>query len=385
MMTSLRKRNYWVEKIEELLALRSVLWLSGVRRSGKTTLCQSLERGEFFDCELPRVRTQLEDPETFFKRLSGKRVILDEIQRLYNPSEVLKIAADHFPKVQVVATGSSTLSARRKFKDTLTGRKYELWLTPSICRDLDDWGNLNLSTRMVRGGLPPFLLSKSGLDRDFQEWLDSFWAKDIQELFVIDKRAAFFRFLELLFRQSGQLFEAQAFSAPCEVSRQTIMNYLDILETTHLATVLRPYVGGSAAEIKSQPKVYGFDTGFVCYFAGIDEPDSEEKGQLLEHLTLNELQARFHRDTLFYWRNKAKNEIDFVVKPGRGNAVYAIECKNRYKNFDPSAMNAFRKFHPIGRNLLVALDVDEVSERRVGTLDLVQCPLNALAKQLVSQ
>jgi hypothetical protein len=50
-------------------------------------------------------------------RPAGSIVVLDEIHRLTNPSEVLKIAADHFPKVRVVATGSSTLAARRKFKD----------------------------------------------------------------------------------------------------------------------------------------------------------------------------------------------------------------------------------------------------------------------------
>ena len=50
-------------------------------------------------------------------------IVLDEIHRLENPSEVLKIAADHFPHLRVLATGSSTLAARRKFRYTLTGRK----------------------------------------------------------------------------------------------------------------------------------------------------------------------------------------------------------------------------------------------------------------------
>jgi predicted AAA+ superfamily ATPase len=46
-----------------------------------------------------------------------------------------------------------------------------------------------------------------------------------------------------------------------------VQSYLSILETTLLATVLRPYHGG-AAEIRTQPKVYGFDTGFVAYHRG---------------------------------------------------------------------------------------------------------------------
>jgi len=33
------------------------------RRVGKTYLCQSLPDIEYFDCELPRVRRMMEDPE----------------------------------------------------------------------------------------------------------------------------------------------------------------------------------------------------------------------------------------------------------------------------------------------------------------------------------
>jgi hypothetical protein len=59
-------------------------------------------------------------------------------------------------------------------------------------------------------------------DQDYEEWLSSYWAKDLSELFVVEKKAAFMRFLELLFARSGRLFEAQAFAAPGEISRPTV-------------------------------------------------------------------------------------------------------------------------------------------------------------------
>ena len=130
------KRHFWLNKIAEGLQKRSVLWLSGVRRVGKTVLCKSLPNIEYFDCELPRVRKMMEDPQSFLDDLKGRTVVMDEVHRLANPSEVLKIAADHFPETKIVATGSSTLGASAKFKDTLSGRKYELWLTPMITEDL---------------------------------------------------------------------------------------------------------------------------------------------------------------------------------------------------------------------------------------------------------
>jgi uncharacterized protein len=194
-----------------------------------------LKTFEYFDCELPSIRRAMEDPETFLRSLGRKRVVLDEIHRLPNPSELLKIAADHFPGVRILATGSSTLGASRRFRDTLAGRKSELWLTPMIAADLADFGNTDLKHRLLRGGLPPFFMAEELPERDFQEWMDAYWAKDIQELFRLERKASFQRFFELMLAHSGGIFEATKFTAPCEVSRTTISNYLAVLEATSVA------------------------------------------------------------------------------------------------------------------------------------------------------
>lgn len=125
-------RNGWIQRIINAWTRRSVIWLSGVRRAGKTMLCQNLPNIDYFDCELPRVRQVLEEPESFLEGTRGKFIVLDEIHRLHNPSELLKIAADHFPETKIIATGSSTLEASSKFKDTLTGRRERIWLTPML-------------------------------------------------------------------------------------------------------------------------------------------------------------------------------------------------------------------------------------------------------------
>ena len=81
----MKLRSFWIEQISAALTQRSVLWLSGVRRAGKTSLCKGLPDAEYFDCELPRTRRLMEDPEGFLKDLGGRLVILDEIHRLSNP------------------------------------------------------------------------------------------------------------------------------------------------------------------------------------------------------------------------------------------------------------------------------------------------------------
>ena len=149
------QREWWQEKLESAWKERSIVWLSGVRRAGKTLLCRSLPDTDYFDCELPRTRRLLDDPEDFLDQHRGRRVILDEIHRLSNPSQLLKIAADHYRDTKVMATGSSTLGASRKFRDTLAGRKAEVWLTPMTREDLSSFVRTvcRTSLRSKRGAL----------------------------------------------------------------------------------------------------------------------------------------------------------------------------------------------------------------------------------------
>jgi predicted AAA+ superfamily ATPase len=373
------KRRFWHARLEQAWRERRVVWLAGVRRAGKTCLCQSLDTVEYFDCELPRVRRLLEDPESFLDSIRGKRVILDEIHRLQDPTEVLKIAADHYPDTRVIATGSSTLAASTKFRDSLTGRKRDLILSPLILADLEDFGRTDLSHRLLRGGLPPMFLADALPERDFQEWLDGYWAKDIQELFRLERRASFLRFCELVLAQSGGIFEATRFTRPCEVSRPTIANYLSVLEATLVATVVRPFSSRSTAEIIAAPKVYGFDTGFVCAFRGWTELRREDLGQLWEHLVLNELRASLQSEPIQYWRDKVGHEVDFVIAR-RGRPPVAIECKWSANGFDPRGLGAFRRRYPEGENLLVAADVERAQTRRFGELAVRFISLSGVAE-----
>jgi predicted AAA+ superfamily ATPase len=331
----MKPRSFWQRVMQAACRRRSVVWLAGVRRAGKTVLCQSLPRAEYFDLELPRARRAWEDPEAMLASLRGRLVVLDEIHRFGNPSEILKIAADHYPDVRIVATGSSSLGASAKFRDTLAGRKAEVWLTPMNERDLRDFGNEDLLHRFTRGGLPPFFLAERLPERDFQEWMEAYWAKDILELFRLEKRDSFQKFAELLMAQSGGV----------------------VLEATFVAHVPRPFSTHRATEIVSAPKVYGFDTGFVCYHRGWHRLRKEDMGLLWEHYVLNEIHARLQSRRVLYWRDKRDHEVDFVIAPRRGAPV-AIECKWSTGDFDPRNLVSFRTQYPRSTLLVVGHDVD---------------------------
>ena len=227
---------------------------------------------------------------------------------------------------------------------------------------------------MHRGGLPPFFLARRVDDKDYEEWIGSYWAKDLSELFLIEKKAAFMKFVELIFAQSGGLFEAQSLAAPCEVSRPTVQHWLSVLETTLLVAVLRPYYGTAANEIKARPKVYAFDTGFVSYFRGWESLRDDDRGQLLEHLVLGEIAARFGTARLHYWRDKQQHEVDFVLEIGRRRELLAIECKSSAAKYDPSGLQAFRRKHARGKNFVVTLRSTEKHRKSFGDTEVQFVP-----------
>ncbi len=362
-------RRPWADLILDAWASRPICWLQGVRRTGKTVLAKSIADTDYYDCELPSVRRDLRDPERFLDGHAGRRIVLDEIHRLDDAAELLKIAADHHPRIRVLATGSSSLGARAKFRDTLAGRKREVWLTPMTHADTVAFGQPSIEHRLAHGGLPPFFLAKSPPERDYQEWLDAFWAKDVQELFRIEKRAPFARLFEMLLVESGSIFEATRFARACEISRQTVMNYLDVLEATFVMHVVRPFATNTSAEIVAAPRVYGFDTGFVAYHRGWVPLRRDDYGPLWEHLVLNELHAATQRREVQYWRTKSGHEVDFILAPRKASPM-AIECKWSQDAFDPAAMQAFRQRYPKGENVLAAADVKRESRRRIGGLEV---------------
>jgi uncharacterized protein len=226
-------------------------------------------------------------------------------------------------------------------------------------------GNTDLKHRLLRGGLPPFFMAEEVPERDFQEWMDAYWAKDIQELFRLERKASFQRFFELMLAQSGGIFEATKFAAPCEVSRTTISNYLAVLEATSVAIVLRPFSSRRGNEIIAAPKVYGFDTGFACAYRGWVEVRPEDLGRLWEHFILNELTARLQPSALRYWRDKQGHEVDFIWLPRSGKPL-AIECKWSARDCDPGPLLLFGRAYPKFELTVVTMDAEPGFTRQFG-------------------
>ncbi len=354
----MKRRSQWVERIHALWEKRSIVWLSGARRVGKTTLCKQISEAIYFNCDLPSTQRRLEDPEFFLSSQPGGRpVILDEVHRIADPSSVLKIAADEFPHLKVLATGSSTLQATSKFRDSLSGRKHTVQLTPVLWRECQgEFGPPDFDKRLLHGGFPELLLADAPDPSFFEEWMDSFFARDIQELFSVRNRSGFLKLLRLVCHRSGGQLEISDLAKESGLSRQTVMAHLEAMEIAHALTRVPPFHGGGHREIIRQPKVYAFDTGLVAHVRGWESLRDGDRGQLWEHLVLDELRVSRPGQAIHYWRDKSQREIDFVVK-AKGKAVDAIEVKVNPDAFDARALSVFREAYPEGENLLVCPNV----------------------------
>jgi uncharacterized protein len=163
--------------------------------------------------------------------------------------------------------------------------------------------------------------------------------------------------------------DATALSRLCGLSRPTVLTYLDVLELTHVAAVIRPYSGGGKRELVRQPKVYGFDTGFVAFARGWSQLRPDDCGLLWEHLVLERLQSDPASPEVMYWRDKDQHEIDFVV-PTRDGGVDAIECKWDATHFSVKNLQVFRALHPTGRNIVIATNIPKPYTRELGGLSI---------------
>ena len=375
----MKPRPFWLKRIEESWREAPIAWLCGVRRSGKTTLAGSIapEKTLYINCDLPIVEEMLRDPQVFFRGCSKPIVIFDEIHQLRDPARVLKIGADVFPKLKILATGSSTLSASKKFRDTLTGRKRMVHLTPVLWDELPVFGE-TLEQRLFKGGLPDALLSPTKQPLFYREWIDSFFARDIQRLFSFRDMNRFNAMFEYILRQSGGQFEVTKAAKDLGITRPTVESHLSALEMTRAVAVLRPFHGNGKSEIIKQPKVYAFDTGFVSFARGWDPLRHEDLGALWEHLVLEHLQAHFSHTPIRYWRDKTGKELDFVLEKRRCE-VDAIECKWNPGAFDCSALKLFRSYYPKGRNYLVTPSGTTSYIKQYCNLNVRICTPTALA------
>lgn len=129
--------------------------------------------------------------------------------------------------------------------------------------------------------------------------------------------------------------EYSELSGISDFSFATLKKYFNFLSKTYICELVKPFFKNKRKEIVKNRKIYFYDTGLRNFIVKDFRPLGQrgDLGALLENslwmqLLKNSYQAQ-------YWRDKNKNEIDFIIDLGE-NKIAAIEVKNnknKCKNF----------------------------------------------------
>lgn len=102
---------------------------------------------------------------------------------------------------------------------------------------------------------------------------------------------------------------------------------------------------------------------------------------LWEHLVLDTLQGIVNNGNLFYWQDKTKRELDFVIRQSAGR-VEVVECNINADHAKLSAIRAFRMIYPAGQNFVVSPSVKNACRIRWQNHPFTVCNTHHMAELL---
>jgi len=322
--------------------------LIGPRQAGKSTLIWKTIGSEaqpyvYINCEEKTLQELCSSPVLFLDEIDklvpqARGFFFDESQHLEEAGLFLKGLADLRYGKPIVATGSSSFHLHAKTRESLAGRAERRMLLPLgvaelVPNDVAETVRIMEGQRiwekfMLWGGYPEAVLSKAPQDV-LGRLVEAFVLRDASDLYMIKNPQAFRKLLEISASQVGNLVNYSNFAEVLGVSVNTVSQYLNILEESHILRLLPPFVGGKRAEILSRPKLYFLDNGLRNFLFGGFQPiqSRADIGALMENLVFSELckNMRPLLDTLHFWRSSSQAEVDFILK--RGSACTAIEVK----------------------------------------------------------
>lgn len=359
------------------LRKKQITVITGMRRTGKTTLLQKLldfsplKNKIYIDLERMDNRQVFSEPnyENVILALNQRGIdfkeksliAIDEIQLVPNISSVIKYLYDNY-NIKFIVTGSSSYYLKDMFTESLAGRKKVFELYPLDfgeflgfnnikCSPLKKFENNFLLSEYQRlnflydsfiayGSFPEIVLSKSVSDKKdlLKDIIDSYINIDIRTLSDFKYSNDLFKLISLLSSRIGSKIEYTKIASASRLSRHTVKNYLEFFEKTYLITMLPVFTLNKDREIVKAKKLYFNDNGIANQLAELDS------GTQFENAVFNQLK---HFDDLHYYSLKSGREIDFIL-----NKSFAFEVKETPSEIDLNKIK--RLANKIGiRNVLL--------------------------------
>ncbi len=358
---------------------RLIQVLIGARQVGKTTAAnQAAERLQiayhYATADVPSLRSLewIEQQWEIARKLaenttdSGSVLILDEIQKIPQWSEMVKLLWDEDrlsnADVKVVVLGSTPLLMERGLTESLAGRFEVLNLPHWSFTEMREAFDFSLDEYLFYGGYP----GAAPLSQDFERWADYIKnslieptiARDILLLTRVDKPALLRRLFELGCTYSGQILSYNKMLGRLQDAGNTttLAHYLDLLAKAGMLIGFTKYAGQVVRQRGSSPKLQVFNTALITAQREIPIEEalneSDFKGRLVESAIGAHIvnAATDRKIKVYYWREN-NLEVDFVVETG--STLTAIEVKSgRVRNSVPGISAFANAFNP-SRVLLI--------------------------------
>jgi hypothetical protein len=338
---------------------KQVSIITGLRRSGKTTLIKQLlkevlsDNSVYIDLERLDNRILFKTPnyDTIVLALKQRgldftrrcTIALDEAQLVKELPSVIKYLYDTY-NIKFIVSGSSSYYLKNFFNESLAGRKkiFELFpldfgeyltfksvpwnevdfINPSF--DMNEFNRLKewYNEYIDYGGFPEVVLSEKNNDKKdlIEDILSSYINIDIKWLSDFRNAENIRNLMGMLASRIGTKLDTAKMAALTGLSIPTVSNYIELFEQTYLIKRLTVVSKNPDREIVKAKKIFFSDNGIVNSLVRVSS------GSLFENAVFNQLKQK---GTLNYYALKNGKEIDFIY-----NGTVAFEVKETATNAD---------------------------------------------------
>lgn len=354
-------QRYLHEQIKTTLANTpsQVAIVYGARQTGKTTLAKALlssnRGGLYLNCDEPDIREQLSGKtSTELKALFGNAplVVIDEAQRVPNVGLTAKLIHDTYPDIKLLLTGSSSIDLANTIKEPLTGRSRELILYPlaltEVASNRLEAGRL-LEKCLVLGGYPGmWQLGKDEAAVHMRDLANNYLYRDAFAANVVYDTTIINNLLQLLAYQIGNEVSYNELANHLEISKETVMRYVDLLEKAFIIFRVNQYRKNQRSEAGRLRKIYFYDlgvrNGLIDNFLPLARRD--DTGKLWENYCMVERQKYLQRHGKwwrhYFWRSYTRQEVDLVEEIGPTTSAYEF----KYRDQKAKTPSGFARSYP---------------------------------------
>lgn len=334
-------------EIARFIPHKEIVLISGVRRSGKSSLLRLVCDDILADPAVPKanilylnfdderlVSFSIEDFETLYvafleqDRPEGRKFLfLDEIQNVKGWEKWLN-RLHEFEDVKIFVTGSNAALLSSEISTALTGRNRQIVNLPFSFREFLSFRGYTAETKnfylredkleirnlfkeySTLGGFPEVL--KYGDTTLLEQYYTDILYRDIIARYGIKNIKEIKELLLFLATNPGTV---QSYKSLQNVARiksiGTVKNYLEALASVYLFYFIDMFDYSIKRQIYNPAKVYCIDTALSN---AVNFSFTRNLGHLYENIVFLELKRK--AGDLYYWKSHKGREVDFVVKKG---------------------------------------------------------------------